>query len=331
MNIKEILKFLFPEYQIFSAWRNRPQIAQGTQQAPSHQTIASKIFQTKNSKQKPQEFSTIYTRTQSNSSSASKDNINTAAFDTFIQDLKKEWIGSEHDINAFFNAFKRPYLGGSCAPKPKNAILLLGSEGRGKHFAINCITKLLCQKKIFTSTKVEVIDLNQYAGDSSGSLFLSDLYSSLTSKGNIVVFDAPEKAGAKELNIIQQLLEKGICKLDKRYVSQNGMLMESTGVLLSNPISEISADNKFFIFISNQTQNKVLSTLGNKISEHIGDIIVLDPFSKDQLEDIAFSECQSLSGKCYTNLHLDITFDDALVNALSGIVLESTGIKGLKK
>lgn len=331
MKIKEILKFLFPEYQIFSAAKRSGVHNTQKQQAHSKTSFNTKASQTNKTESKAPEFATIFTRKNSDTNSSSSNNFNSSSFDSFRQDLKKNWIGSDNDINAFYNAFKRPFLSGSNAPKPKNAILLLSPEGRGKHFAIHCISKLLHQKKLLTSSEVEVINLGQYSSDTSGTLFLSDLYSSLAAKSDIIIFDTPEKAGAKELNIIQQLLENGICKLDKRYVSQNGMLMESTGVLLSNPISELSANNKFFIFISNQSQNKVLSTLGNKISVHFGDIITLNPFSKSQLEEIAFSECQQLSQKCSTHLHLDVTFDDALVNALAGIIQENTGIKGLKK
>lgn len=330
MNIKEILKFLFPEYQIFSAWKNTPVRKQEQRQVRTSSTANNRTFSSEKKETKTAEFATIYTKKQTEATHQ-KSSIASTAFDTFKQDLEKNWIGASEDINAFFNAFKRPYLSGLNIPRPKNAILLLGSEGRGRHYAIKCISEFLRQKKVFSTSDVEVVDLGQYAGDTSGNLFLSDIYSCLTAKNDVVVFDSPEKAGAKELNIIQQLLEKGICKLDKRYVSQNGMLMESTGVLLSNPISEISANNKFFVFISAQSQNKVLSVLGNKIAEHLGDIIVLKPFSKTQLENIAFEECKRLTENCYTNLRLDISFDDALVNALSGIVLENAGIKGLKK
>ncbi len=330
MNFREFLKFLFPEYQIFSAWKNLPKEIQEQRQTRSTDIPAAKKYQTKTLETKSLDFPTVYIRKDSSTKTGNIDNTWTAAFDTFKQDLKKDWIGSDNDMNALFNAFKRPYLSGTIPPKPRNAILLLSTEGRGKHFAINCITKLLHQKKLFSSSDIEEINLEEYAGDSSGLIFLSDLYSSLIAKNDIIVFNFPEKAGAQELNVIQQLLENGICKLDKRYVSDNGILRESTGVLLSNPVSELSAQNKFFVFLSNQSQNRVLSVLGNKVSKHLGDIIVLDPFSKDQIESIAFSECRQLSEKCYRNLHIDITFDNALVEALSKIILENSGIKGLR-
>lgn len=330
MNIKEILKFLFPEYQIFSAWKNLPQEVPEQRQTRVHTSFSQKKVSDKKTEVQTPGFATIYTRQYSDAGGKTESTTWGAAFESFKQDLKKIWIGSDNDINAFYNAFKRPYLSGSNTPKPKNAILLLSQEGRGKHFALSCISKLLYQKKLFTSSEIEVIDFGQYSGDSSGNLFLSDIYSSLASNSNIVIFDSPEKAGTRELNIIQQLLESGVCKLDKRYISENGVLREITGILLPNLISEISANNKFFVFLSNQPQGKVLSALGNKISVHFGDIIVLDPFSKGQLENIAFAECQQLSEKSHQNLHIDVTFDDALVGALSQIILDNSGIKGLK-
>ena len=44
-------------------------------------------------------------------------------------------------------AFQRPYVKGFDNVKPKNAILVLGSESRGKVYAVRCITELLKEKK----------------------------------------------------------------------------------------------------------------------------------------------------------------------------------------
>ena len=196
MNIKEILKFLFPEYQIFSAWKNLPQEVPEQRQTRVQTSFNKKEISEKKEEVKTPGFATIYTRKYTDAEVKNESSTRGSAFDSFKQDLKKIWIGSDNDINALYNAFKRPYLSGSIAPKPKNAILLLSQEGRGKHFALTCISKLLYQKKLFTSSEFDVIDFGQYAGDSSGNLFLSDIYSSLASNSSIVVFDSPVLANS---------------------------------------------------------------------------------------------------------------------------------------
>ncbi|MCQ2125683.1 MAG: AAA family ATPase [Fibrobacter sp.] len=342
MNLKELLKFLFPEYQIFTAAKNLPQGLRATPKVQSTSSVEKTVLKSESKSEsvksepkghEPEKgFATIFTRQDSKASAhAVKDNAKSFNFNPVPKELAKIWIGSEKDIQSLVTAFKRPFVSGYEEEKPKNSILLLGHLSRGKAYAIQCISKILCQQKILTSSSAEIIDLGRYASDSSGTLFLSDIYACLKSKADVIIFEQPEKAGAGELDILQQLLENGVCKLNKRYVSNNGMLMDATGVLHSNPISEISANGKFFVFISTLPKAKILSVLGNKITKLFGDVIELEPFSQKQLQDIAFTECRALIDKCSQMLHIEASFDDDVVNALAKIFSQDAGIKGLKK
>ena len=99
-----------------------------------------------------------------------------AAFDELESELKKYWLGSENDIKSFVKAFKRPYVVGFNNIKPKNSILVIGSESRGKRFAVKCISLILKKKKVFRYSETSEIDITQYVSDSTNILFLSDLY-----------------------------------------------------------------------------------------------------------------------------------------------------------
>ena len=154
---KELLKFLFPEYQIKACVDERGFIAksekrnyasvtsqvhtQGTMQqqtAPVMQTVQTSPQQT--------------ARTPVKNYTPSKEDVKVVnrannAFENLPGELTKYWVGSDKDKVALCKAFQRPYVRGFDNAKPKNAILILGSESRGKVYAVRCITELLKEKK----------------------------------------------------------------------------------------------------------------------------------------------------------------------------------------
>ena len=219
---KELLKFLFPEYQIKACVDERgfiaksekknyasatPQVhTQGTMQqqtAPVMQTVQTSPQQT--------------ARTPVKNYTPSKEDVKVVnrannAFENLPGELTKYWVGSDKDKVALCKAFQRPYVRGFDNAKPKNAILILGSESRGKVYAVRCITELLKEKKVFRYSQIANMDMVDYAADSSNALFLSDLYKSLNTNTESVVFENIEKASLTQLDIIYQLLTEGVYK-----------------------------------------------------------------------------------------------------------------------
>lgn len=318
---KELLQFLFPEYQIKACVDERGFIAKREKTQPMQSMSQSRQQSSK---------------TPIKSYAPSKEDTETVnrsndAFDSLSIELKKYWVGSEADRTALCKAFQRPYVRGFDNIKPKNAILVLGSESRGKVYAVRCIAELLKDKKVFRYSQISVMDMIDYATDASNALFLSDLYKALNTNTESVVFENIEKASLIQLDIIYQLLIEGVYKLTKRYMVNNGSLMEATGVLNTELISEIATNGKFFVFISTLSQSKIVSVLGNKIVKEIGDIIALEPIKGDQVKDLAYTLCINLVTKCKKNLHIDIEFDDLIVDALADRYSTAVGVKGLEE
>jgi hypothetical protein len=170
------------------------------------------------------------------------------AFDGLSNELKKYWVGSDNDRNSLCKAFQRPYVKGFDNTKPKNAILVLGAESRGKVYAVRCITELLKEKKVFRYAPIATIDMVDYVADSSNALFLSDLFKALNTNTETVVFENIDKASLGQLDIIYQLLTEGTYKLSKRYMVNNGSLVEATGILNTELVSEIATNGKFFCY-----------------------------------------------------------------------------------
>lgn len=342
---KELLKFLFPEYQIKACVDERGFIVksekkknyansasqvylQGSMQqqsAPMIQPVQN-VSQIKQQSSKPQIKS--YTPSKEDTKTVSRASD---AFDSLSIELKKYWVGSETDRTALCKAFQRPYVRGFDNAKPKNTILVLGSESRGKVYAVRCITELLKDKKVFRYNQIAIMDMVDYSADASNALFLSDLYKFLNTNTESVVFENIEKASLAHLDIIYQLLTEGVYKLTKRYMVNNGSLVEATGILNTELISEIATNGKFFVFTSTLSQAKIVSVLGNKIIKEIGDIIALEPINDGQVKDLAYTLCINLVVKCKKNLHINIEFDDLIVKALADRYSAAAGVKGLEE
>ena len=252
---KELLKFLFPEYQIkacvdergFIAKSEKKNYASSTSQVHTQGTVQQ---QTAPVMQPIQNTSNQSVRMPAKNYTPAKEDakvVNKAnnAFENLSGELSKYWVGSDKDKVSLCKAFQRPYVRGFDNVKPKNAILILGSESRGKLYAVRCITELLKEKKVFRYNQIASMDMLDYSADATNALFLSDLYKSLNTNTESVVFENIEKASLTQLDIIWQLLTEGTYKLSKRYMVSNGSLMEATGVLNTELISEISSNGKF--------------------------------------------------------------------------------------
>lgn len=347
---KELIQLLFPEYQIKACVDERGFIAKN-QQSTNYAQKSAQTFGRGNVQQQTAPASAqlqrgagintatstpvqsvktpvkTYTPSKEETKAASRA---TDAFDGLSNELKKYWIGSDNDRNSLCKAFQRPYVKGFDNVKPKNAILVLGSESRGKVYAVRCITELLKEKKVFRYAPVATLDMSEYTADSSNTLFISDLFKALNTNTETVVFENVDKSSLGQLDIIYQLLTEGTYKLSKRYMINNGSLVEATGVLNTELVSEIVTNGKFFVMTSILPQTKIISVLGNKIVKELGDIITLDPIVEGQVKDLAYTLCVNLVAKCKKNLHINIEFDDQIVEALSRKYNAAQGVKGLE-
>ena len=347
---KELIQLLFPEYQIKACVDERGFIAKN-QQGTNYAQKSAQTFGRGNVQQQTapgsaqlQRGAGINTATSTPAQSVkapvktytpSKEKTKAAsratdAFDGLSNELKKYWVGSDNDRNSLCKAFQRPYVKGFDNVKPKNAILVLGSESRGKVYAVRCITELLKEKKVFRYAPVATLDMSEYTADSSNTLFISDLFKALNTNTETVVFENVDKSSLGQLDIIYQLLTEGTYKLSKRYMINNGSLVEATGVLNTELVSEIVTNGKFFVMTSILPQTKIISVLGNKIVKDLGDIITLDPIGEGQVKDLAYTLCVNLVAKCKKNLHINIEFDDEIVEALSRKYNAAQGVKGLE-
>ena len=227
-------------------------------------------------------------------------------------------------------AFKRPYVSGYNNITPKNVIFILGAKSMGKTYSIEKIADILKKRKIITNHTVGCVDLEKYPTTSEAAIFLSDIYKALYGQNDIVVFENYEKTHSSNLEIISQLVQEGKYNLNKRYALQNNMLIEATGTLLTNSIDVLNSNGKFFVFVSEKGENQISETFGTAFTKCIGDIILMQNFSQEEITSIANMLIERFIGKCSQYLKMDITTDATFNKKIISSFNPKTGVKGLE-
>lgn len=347
MDFKKILKFLFPEWQIVESIKERGffDINSANTNAKTNVSMASggNIQEQIVNKTEPKPIQPIVSapyvggignNTVTNNYVPNKgtEKSVTKANDIFSElpdILKSYWVGSETERISICKSYQRPYVSGFDNKKPKNVILITGTESRGKAYAIRCINSLLKQKKVFRYAEVSILKFDDYSSDTDDTLYLSDLYKALNTNTETVFFDNIEKASISQLEVLYQLITEGYYKLSKRYMVNKGSLVEATGVLNTELISELLSNGKFFVFATTVSEAKIVSILGNKIIKEIGDIINLAPIGENQLNDLAYTIIADFVRKCRNNLHISIEPVESLISEVGSHYKVDTGVKGL--
>lgn len=344
-NIKEILKFLFPEWQIIAAIKQQGFIAKPDKsnvEGSSHRTVlgaggTSTISKpTSNSLPQPKNIFKKTTVIQSgNTAQQSKVGVQgevndiTAKMDAIRAELAQLLVGQTNYLDRLCRAFKRPFVTGFNGVNPKNIMVILGNKGTGKHSSVFLMAELMKQKQLAKYPTVSTIDLSLYPTASEFDLFLADLYQGLYGQSDMVVFDNFDLCHASIINVITSLSLTGKYTLGSRYVLDNNNLVPATGLLLQNSISEISANGKYFIFISEKTEQHVLDVFGSKFVDAVGDIIHTEAFTGGQLQQLALKVLEGIKAKCHGNLAMALNYDQRVIELLAEQYKENSGINGM--
>lgn len=340
LSVKSILRFLFPEIQIVDAVKQEGFIAKKQAQknnirATNNTVAGNAVMQSSSGSANTQNSFAPTNRTTAPKAEPASSSVTISAdkvdgkFDGIEQQLRNKWVASNSNVLALCQAFKRPFVMGVNSAMPKNTILLIGNESRGKVKAIGDICVLLKQKRVFRYAEVPTVGFDRYPTSSEDELFLSDLYKALYSQSEVVVFENIEKANFRCLDIVFQLIKNGSYRLQKRYVLQNSMLVESTGMLNTASISELNTNGKYFIFTSTRPAEKVTEYVGNEFARLINDIIVLDEFSPTELQEIVDGLLSNLIAKAKKQLQFDLSIDTSCSEKIILCYDTTKGVNGL--
>jgi len=347
MDIKKMFKFLFPEYQIIESIREYGFIAKKENKAKSSTSYQANSYSTNKETSygmdthqvKQMEKNKFGKHTEINSDTiihnekklvkVSNDGIS-ESFESIRNKLSTALVGQQNFLDNLIVAFKRPFITGYDNVKPKNTIFIIGEESTGRHTCIEETVKLLKQKELLSYDNVSKIDLSIYPTVSEQSLFLSDLYKELYTNSDVIIFDCFEKCHSSVIDIISKLVIDGKYKLNARYAFQNNNLVEATGVLMQNSVSELSSNGKYFIFVTEQRESKIMDIFGSKFMAAVSDLLKMNSYTEKELAVISEKLLSELNLRCKSNLSIILKYDDSLAAYCAGKYSFAYGIAGIQ-
>lgn len=224
--------------------------------------------------------------------------------------LKAEIYGQDYAINKLLVAFRRPFVMGYS--HAKNVILLSGQKGTGKHTTLTMCAQQLSVKGIIDSDVVYTVDMGLYTSANQELLFMQDLFSALSSSSAIICFENFETSYPPFLKMLSDLVCEGHIDLNKRYVNQNGQLIESQSGLVKSAVSKLEIKDKYLIFITEQKLTKVTDYFGLDFDMFVLDKIVFDPLSKDMWPIVIDKQIQKLISRVNSQLNIKVVVDKSI-------------------
>lgn len=233
-------------------------------------------------------------------------------FDDIYNKITSKIMGQKDALHQLVVAFRRPYVMGEESGKAKNVILISGPNGSGRHTCVAQMAKNLYEKNLFASDEVYTIDMSLYTSGAQEQIFLQDLYKDLCGKGSVICFENFESGFPAFLRMIDSLVCDGKIIMNKRYVANQGMLIEAQTGLVKNTVDSLSAEGKYLVFITSSSISKVLDCFGADFVQHVLDQVVLKPLDEDSVKEIIRLRAEELVQKCKDNLKLDVTVGDSV-------------------
>ncbi|MBR3310683.1 MAG: AAA family ATPase [Solobacterium sp.] len=231
-------------------------------------------------------------------------------FDDIYNLITARVMGQKDALKQLITAFRRPYVMGEEAGKPKNVILVTGPEGSGRHEAVAQMARSLYEKGVFISDEVYTIDMSRYGTGAQEQIFLQDLYEALQGKGSVICFENFENGFPAFLRMIGSLATTGKTVLNKRYVLSKGILVENQTGLVKDSVDTLHVGDKYLIFITSGKASKVQDAFGADFMYHVLDVVTLKPLDEESVKAIIDKQMETLGSKCKEQLKVQVTADD---------------------
>lgn len=252
-----------------------------------------------------------------------------ALFNDIEKGVCENVFGQDEFIKKLTIAFKRPFVLEPEGDAPKNAFFVTGGKCTGRHLSLYSLVKELNKKKILSSEEIRVMDLSLYPGATEEKVFLQDLYSALNSKANVILFENYEDCHSSLITRLADLVIKGKCALNERYVNQNGQLINVPNALAGETVGSLSAKDKYLVFISEKPLEKLADKVGAPFINALGDVCKSSPLSDEALKKISEKEMDELKETASKKFGFKINESCEIVNYSVSLAGKNVGLSGI--
>ncbi len=171
--------------------------------------------------------------------------------------VKEKVLGQDAFVDSLVRAMRRPFVLGTEGENAKNVILIHGSEGTGRHYALECTAREMALRGLLRSDVPARMDLALYDDPGEEKLFLQDLYAALHAPGEILLFDHYEQCHPGFLNLLADLAIRGSAALNTRYLVKDGILIDAGTALAPGTVGSLTPRGKYMIFFSTRGRDKL--------------------------------------------------------------------------
>ena len=253
-----------------------------------------------------------------------------AAFSQARESVGNAFVGQASYLDELFDALKRPYLTGYDERGTKAVVFVCGSEGSGRRTSVELALGALKEQGVLEHGAASAIDLSRYGADATGqALLLADLYAALAAASDAVLFEHHEQACTETVQVVSELACTGSCRLDARYVVQNGMLVDVGSALAKGTSDTLRASGKYFIFVADD-EPRMAEVFGNDFLERVDDVLHLEPYTREDVGAFVDGELDGLRRHARERLGLDLVFDSSVRNACCEFDSEGEGFDGVR-
>ncbi len=252
------------------------------------------------------------------------------AFKGIADEVEKKVFGQSEFIKKLVIAFKRPFVMPPEGTKALNSIFIGGHDDTGRHFGLCTLTGIMKERKLLESDEPAIVDLGLYTDASMEKLFLQDMYSALSGKKPIILFERFENCHPSFLGLLSDLVTTGSFKLNERYVMQNGQLVNVQNSLASTAVSSFEAKGKYLIFITEKSLDKTAGIMGAPFIDGLGDVCVTRELDEEAIRKVAERDQSELPEKAKKQCYFNISFDDAFIEAAIKCSEKQAGLKGVQ-
>ena len=236
------------------------------------------------------------------------------------------FVGQTAYLDDLCIAFKRPFETGD-RKSPKNTVLVIGGRASGRHKSIRIFAEELARKGVLQDGSLVTMDLSRYPTPQDDKLFLSDLYSALSSHAQVLAFDNYQDAHSSVIKVLTDLFASGKYRLEARYIQQQDVLMDSSGALAKDTIDEIHAEDKFLFLVTDKSESDVADVFGRRLMESLGDIVCMGDYSVQEVREYCAKTINKAVADIEAKLGMHINPDSTVLDYLVSMYSKKDGFR----
>lgn len=250
-------------------------------------------------------------------------------FEKINRELNELVLGQEEACRELTIAFRRPCVTGSDPLKIRNSVTLTGSNGSGRHLLVKSMATLLKKYGLIVSSEVSYIDMSKYQSPSQETLFLQDLYVALTSKNAIIIVEHMEEGHPVFNRMLSDLTINGTLSLNKRYVFKQNQLQLAHDGLNKEVINALNGNNKVLVYISENSQSKMLDIFGKSFVDKVVDKVKTVMLDEKSLDKICDKLLKAFVKKCESQLEIKVNVDENVKDYLLKSYVPTDGVDSI--